>query len=152
MTAVCRHTHLFAYGTLCVPMFRRALLGVTAVLGPARLMGHDLRCADGYVFARPVHSKSVGIDGLILQLDARQLRWADAWEDLSVYERVLADDLESLSGQPAGVVSATAGSGELWFYRRCDIQGAPARTGEFTRRSGHEVLEAIAHTLATGSG
>lgn len=104
---------LFSYGTLSDPRIQHELFGriLTGKKGWIKDWGLYLS-ANGYLFVKPLAGRRV--HGSVIQLNDMDLKAADLWEDLDVYDRercqVFVDD--------SPVVTA-------WLYTRRTAQGEP---------------------------
>lgn len=80
---------LFAYGTLRSAAYQQALFDRTYPTRPATLPGWQVVVAESGYFT--VRADPAGCAaGDLVELDARGLEIADAWEEVPVYERVHA--------------------------------------------------------------
>lgn len=78
---------LFAYGTLRRAAWRRAVLGGEYPATPATLAGwRRVALASGYLSVR--REPDARVAGILLTLDERGRRRADAWEDVPRYVAV----------------------------------------------------------------
>jgi gamma-glutamylcyclotransferase (GGCT)/AIG2-like uncharacterized protein YtfP len=78
---------LFAYGTLRDAEYQRELFDRTFAMEPACVSGFIVvTTAGGYLAATARPGATVA--GALVHLDAAAYRIADAWEDLTVYERI----------------------------------------------------------------
>ncbi len=85
-----RDLPLFAYGTLRDAEFLRELFGRTFSMQAARVRDFIVvRTATGYLAATP-RTGSI-VEGCIVAVDATVYPLADAWEDLTVYDRIAID-------------------------------------------------------------
>jgi gamma-glutamylcyclotransferase (GGCT)/AIG2-like uncharacterized protein YtfP len=78
---------LFAYGTLRDPQYQRELFERTFPQRPAQVRGYVVvSTGGGYLAAAPRPGETIA--GALVELDLAAYAIADAWEDLTIYERV----------------------------------------------------------------
>jgi len=78
---------LFAYGTLRDPEYQRELFERTFPQRPAQVRGYAVvSTGGGYLAAAPRPGETIA--GVLVELDLAAYAVADAWEDLTVYERI----------------------------------------------------------------
>ena len=121
---------LFVYGTLRAPEVQRALFGRETPGRPASLDGHRLFEAGDYWFAAP--AAGCVVHGELLALDDEDVRRADLWEDVPVYQRV--------------AVTVRCGAGEIEeasMYTRLGATGAPVEAAGYASRPIEEVVAAV---------
>jgi gamma-glutamylcyclotransferase (GGCT)/AIG2-like uncharacterized protein YtfP len=124
---------LFAYGTLRDPEFQREIFGRTFAMRLARVDDFIvLSTGGGYLAA--VARDGATIQGALVALDAAAYRIADAWEDLTVYERV----------------STTARTGDgrarqcfIYTSRGSAASGPPVSDGRLADRPRAEIITDI---------
>jgi hypothetical protein len=116
---------LFVYGTLLDPEVQRALFDRDIPGDPAILEGWAVYRSrtDGFLFIKP--SGSDRASGLVLLLSPDELRIADAWEDVPLYQRE----------------RVTVAAGDVWTYTRRDGDGIKYEGSE---ASGHDRQQVIA--------
>ena len=78
---------LFAYGTLRDAEYQRELFGRDFPMRRARVTGYVVVSTPGGYLAAAARA-GAHIDGALVELDAAAYAVADAWEDLTVYERI----------------------------------------------------------------
>lgn len=122
---------LFAYGTLRDAEFQRELFGRSFPMDDARVAGFAVvSTAGGYLAA--IAKPGASVAGALVHLDAAAYAIADAWEDMSVYERI-----ETRADVPGGRSCA------CFMYVRTGAHGPPVADGRLADRSRTEVIADI---------
>lgn len=130
---------LFAYGTLRDPQYQRELFGRTFVMHDAQVAGFAVvSTGAGYLAATPRPGSTVA--GALVELDDGAYAVADAWEDLTVYERTIVE-----ARRPNGK------SRRAIMYIVRDARGSAVSDARLSDRARADVVEDIRRFRASAN-
>ncbi len=102
---------LFSYGTLRDADIQAALYGECLPMQAASVAHWAVFVGeDGYLFAKPLQNAK--IEGMLLQLDEKQLAITDLWEQVPLYQREMVR-----------CVTAEGRETLVWMYTKRETQG-----------------------------